>query len=62
MMTIWRKASPAEDIGIGTVSIDLTVLMNGTPSINKWFSVVDFMGNECGRILVSIVPSYDFLY
>lgn len=63
MLRVWRKTSndlpqarllpnPLEDIVIGFVAIDLTVLMAGMPSITGWFNIVDYAGHINGQIKV----------
>lgn len=63
VLRVWRKTSndlpqarllpnPLEDIVIGFVAIDLTVLMAGMPSITGWFNIVDYAGHINGQIKV----------
>lgn len=63
VLRVWRKTSndlpqarllpnPLEDVVIGFVAIDLTVLMAGMPSITGWFNIVDYAGHINGQIKV----------
>lgn len=65
-LNIWRRTpnfetqSPSElksieDTEIGTVSINLTVLLSNIPSIAGWFNILDPMGNEIGQIKVILL-------
>lgn len=65
VLRVWRKTSneilqarllpnPMEDVIVGFVAIDLTVLMAGMPSITGWFNVVDYSSRINGQIKVCI--------
>lgn len=66
VLRVWRKSaddSPEsrllqntnEDISVGFVSIDLTVLMSDSSSINGWFNIIDLCGSVNGQIKVKLI-------
>lgn len=65
MIHVWRKINndntpkarlipnSSNDVKIGNVSVDLSVLTVGLPSISGWFNIIDHAGYINGQIKVS---------
>lgn len=48
--------APMEDAVVGFTAVDLSVFLNGMPSILGWYNIMDFSGRCNGQIKVNIQP------
>lgn len=53
--------TPSEDFIIGTIKIDLSILLNGTSYITGCFDVVDFSGRLNGQLKLKITPNQNIV-
>nr|XP_012136642.1 PREDICTED: C2 domain-containing protein 3 isoform X1 [Megachile rotundata] len=64
ILKVWRIFDPdismqinlEKDMVIGFSAIDLSILINGFPTVSGWFHIMDFTGKCNGQIKVSITP------
>lgn len=62
ILKIWRildtdvetQINFERDIVIGFSAIDLSILMNGFPTVSGWFHIMDFTGKCNGQIKVCL--------